>query len=223
MMNLPLLWWASEETGDPRYRNIAMAHADMAMKCFVREDGSVNHIVEFDPNTGAFVKSHGGQGYGEGSSWTRGQAWALYGFTLNYMLAQKCGIAKREYLETANRVSRYFMDNIPESGLIPVDFRQPAEPALEDSTAAAIAACGLLKLSTLCNCSERNDAAAKLLRALLEKRCDWSEANDCILTHCTEAYHNEKGRHINMVYADYFLIEALLYAHKNTFSLWCEK
>ena len=69
MFNIPLLYWATEETGDPRYKQIAMKHADTAMDAFVRSDGSVNHIVEFDPFNGGVVKTYGGQGYGKGSSW----------------------------------------------------------------------------------------------------------------------------------------------------------
>ena len=68
MMNLNLLYWASDELGDPRFRQIAMLHADTAMSAFVRPDGSVNHIVSFDPETGILLGSLGGQGYGEGSS-----------------------------------------------------------------------------------------------------------------------------------------------------------
>ena len=78
MMNLPLLYWAAEETDDPRFSHIAKAHADTAIKAFVRENGSVNHIVQFDVNTGEIVGTLGGQGKETGSSWTRGQAWAVY-------------------------------------------------------------------------------------------------------------------------------------------------
>ena len=74
----------AKKAADPRYRHIAMRHADSVMTHFIRKDGSVIHIGEFDPETGAFVKSHGGQGYGEGSAWTRGQGWALYGFVNSY-------------------------------------------------------------------------------------------------------------------------------------------
>lgn len=98
MMNLSLLYWASEESGDPRYRQIAVLHADTVMKNFVRPDGSVNHIVEFDPETGEMVKSHGGQGYEEGSSWSRGQGWAVYGFMISYIHT-----GKKEYLDTAKK------------------------------------------------------------------------------------------------------------------------
>ncbi|MDE6907378.1 MAG: glycoside hydrolase family 88 protein, partial [Lachnospiraceae bacterium] len=74
-------YWAYEETKDPRYLQIATMHADTAQKYFIRGDGSSNHIVAFDPATGEFADTFGGQGYAKGSSWTRGQAWALYGFT----------------------------------------------------------------------------------------------------------------------------------------------
>ena len=83
LMNLPLLYWAARATKDWRYYAVATKHADTVLSHFVREDGSVIHIAEFDPKTGDFIKSYGGQGLGEGSSWTRGQAWALYGLTLS--------------------------------------------------------------------------------------------------------------------------------------------
>lgn len=84
MMNIPLLYWASEETGDPRFRHIAIAHAKTAQQYVVRPDGSCNHMIDFDPETGEFVNNPGGQGFGQGSSWSRGQSWAVYGFALSY-------------------------------------------------------------------------------------------------------------------------------------------
>ena len=82
MMNLPLLYWAGDEIHDPKFYHIAKMHADTAARYFIREDGSAKHIVEFDARTGEYLHSVGGQGYGHGSSWTRGQAWAIYGFVL---------------------------------------------------------------------------------------------------------------------------------------------
>lgn len=224
MMNLPLLYWASEMTNDPRFYQIAVRHADTAMKYFIREDGSARHIVEFDPHKGNFVKDFGGQGYAQGSSWTRGQAWALYGFTLSYIYT-----GNLEYLDTARRVAAYFIANIPESGLIPVDFRQPKEPAVEDSCAASIAASGLLLLSKVlygqqelpgghrnryAQCQEQEagaaeDAAVKLLKALDEKRCSWDAKTDELVERCTAAYH-DKQREFPIIYGDYYFIEAIL-------------
>ena len=142
MFNICLLYWASEESADPRFRQIAMMHADTVMENFIRPDGSVCHIVEFDPETGVMVKSHGGQGYAEGSSWTRGQGWALYGFANSYTHT-----GKQEYLDTAKKVAHYCIANIPENGIIPVDFRQPTQPAWEDSCGACIIAGGLLEVA----------------------------------------------------------------------------
>lgn len=206
MFNIPLLYWAYEETKDPRYLHIAVMHADTVMEHFVRPDGSVSHIVEFDPLDGHMVKSYGGQGYGEGSSWTRGQAWALYGFTMSYLHTGDVA-----YLAAAKRVAHYFIANIPESGIIPVDFRQPREPALEDSCAAAVAASGLIEISRHVGEYEQElylHPALKLLHTLDAVRADWSDGADNILTHCTGAYHDNR-RHFSMVYADYFLVEAV--------------
>lgn len=206
MMNLPLLYWASEELHDPRFSQIARAHADTAEKYFIRPDGSVNHIVSFDPYTGAVLGTLGGQGYKEGSSWTRGQAWAIYGFALSYRHTKE-----EAYLNAAKRVAHYFIANIPESGLIPVDFRQPAEPGWEDSTASAIAACGMLEIA---NHTEETDkqiyegVAIKLLKKLDEQRCSWDGETDQILKKCTAAYH-DKEHEFAIIYGDYYFIEAI--------------
>ncbi|MFD2328031.1 glycoside hydrolase family 88 protein [Cohnella sp. GCM10020058] len=217
MFNIPLLYWASEETGDPRFKQIAMKHADTAMTAFVRPDGSVNHIVEFDPENGGVVRTYGGQGYEEGSSWTRGQTWALYGFMMSYIHTGKI-----EYLQTAQRIAHYFIANIPESGIIPIDFRQPKEPAYEDSTAAAIAACGLIEIAKAVGKHEKDmylRAAVKLLRTLDEARSDWSEESDCILINGSPAYHND-NRHTAIIYGDYYFMEAAFKLKGNDLYLW---
>lgn len=206
MMNLPLLYWAYEEKKDPRYLQIATIHADTAEKYFVRPDGSVNHIVEFNPVTGEFVRTYGGQGYGEGSSWTRGQAWAIYGFVLSYIHTKK-----ESYLNTAKRIANYFIANTPKNGLIPVDFRQPLDCSLEDSTAAAIAACGMLEIGKQVSTEEKHvyhDAAVRLLQALEQERCNWNEECDNILEKCTAAFHDEKHE-FSIIYGDYYFIEAI--------------
>ncbi|GIO15169.1 glycosyl hydrolase family 88 [Cohnella xylanilytica] len=217
MFNIPLLYWATEETGDPRFLQIAMKHADTAMTAFVRPDGSVNHIVEFDPIHGGVVKTYGGQGCEEGSSWTRGQTWALYGFMMSYIHT-----GKEEYLQTAKRIAHYFMANIPESGLVPIDFRQPPEPAYEDSTAAAIAACGLIEIAKAVGEREKEvylRAALKLLKTLDERRCDWSGDVDHLVTHGSEAYHNP-NRHTPIIYGDYYFMEAVFKLKGDDLYLW---
>lgn len=217
MLNIPLLYWASEETGDPRFKQIAMKHADTSMTAFVRPDGSVNHIVEFDPFEGGVVRTYGGQGYEEGSSWTRGQTWALYGFMMSYIRT-----GKEEYLQTAKRIAHYFIANIPDSGVIPVDFRQPAEPRREDDTAAAIAACGLIEIAKHGGELEKDlylGAAVKLLRTLDGSRCDWTEATDAILRNGSGAYHS-KTHHHAIIYGDYYFMEAIFKLKGNDLYLW---
>lgn len=217
MLNIPLLYWATEVTGDPRFKHIAVLHANTVMETFIRPDGSANHIVEFDPFNGGVVRAYGGQGYENGSSWTRGQTWALYGFMMSYIHT-----GKEEYLNTAKKVAHYFIANIPENGIIPVDFRQPGEPAWEDSTAAAIAASGLIEISKHVGEYEKDmylKAAVRLLKVLDEKRCDWTEKCDCILENCTAAYHS-KEHHFSIIYGDYFFIEAIFKLRDKCIFLW---
>lgn len=217
MMNLPLLYWASEETKDPRFRQIAQAHADTAARTFVRKDGSVNHVVVFDPETGAVLETPAGQGSHSGSAWTRGQAWALYGFTLSYRHT-----GKKLYLDTARKVASYFLSQIPENGLLPVDFDQPSTCDWQDDTAAAIAACGFLELKKYVekDVAERYHAAAeKLLRALMEKSCCWDLDRDYFLEHCSAAYH-APDHNYPMMYADYFFVEAIWKLTGEELFLW---
>lgn len=205
MMNLPLLYWASEEIGDPRFKKIALLHADTIMKNFIRENGSSIHIGEFDPETGKFIKEHGGQGFKDGSSWTRGQGWAIYGFTLSYLHT-----GEEKYLKTALRVADNFIKNIPEDGLIPVDFDQPKEIDYHDDCAAAIAVCGMLTIAGVLKEGNEKyyEAAMKLLHALIEKDSDLSEDTDPVLMRASAAYH-DKNHDFPMLYADYYLVEAV--------------
>lgn len=216
MMNLPLLYWASAETGDPRFYHAADRHAAKAMKHFVREDGSVIHICEFDPNTGDFVQDFGGQGFGKGSSWSRGQGWGLCGFTASFKHT-----GKQEYLDTAKKIAAYVIPLIPENGLLPCDFRQPAEPWVQDDIAAGVIASALLDLAELVPEEQETylEAALKILHALDEQSADWSQDTDHITLNGTAGYHLP-GRNKNYVYADYYFVEAMLKLTGKNVSIW---
>lgn len=234
MMNLPLLYWASDITKDDRFYHVAVRHANTAMKYFIRENGSARHIVEFDSKSGDFVQDFGGQGYEKGSSWTRGQAWALYGFTLSYIYTGDIN-----YLDTARRVATYFISNIPDNGLIPVDFCQPADCTLEDSCASAIAASGLILLAKVLSgqkelagghknpftqtaseeAGKAENAAFKLLMALDENRCSWGSDRDELLEKCTAAFHDEKHE-FPIIYGDYYFIEAIFRLTGEELFIW---
>ncbi len=205
MMNIPLLYFATCETDDPRFARVARIHADTTLREFVREDGSCCHIIEMDPVNGGKIREHGGQGFAEGSSWSRGQAWALYGFTL---LAMNTG--EQRDRDAAERIARYFIANIREDGLTDCDFRQPEDVYRLDNIAGACAACGLLELANLTGNPEYRAAAEKLLDGLIDRCCDFGDRYCGLLTHCTAAYHEDiVGTHTNITYGDYFFVEAL--------------
>ena len=214
MMNLNLLYWASEHTGDPRFRKIAMTHADTAIKRFIRPDGSSDHIVIFDPETGDKLEAPAGQGYAPGSAWSRGQAWALYGFTLSYLHTDK-----QAYLDTACNMADYFIANVREDWIPHCDFRQPAEDDLKDACAGAVAACGLLELSRATGKQAYFEAAVNILTALDAHCADWSAEYPAILTRCTGSYYGN-DHHIAMNYADFFFIEAILKLQGDDFLFW---
>lgn len=207
MMNLPLLYWASEVTGDSRFRAIAMNHADRVLEYTLRPDGSSNHIVEFDPDTGEYRGNPGGQGYESGSSWSRGQGWALYGMALSFAYT-----GKREYLDAAKRSAHYFIANAALNDYVPlVDFRAPEEPVLVDTTAGVIAVCGLLEIAESVGQAEQAlyvKSALRILRVLEERYCNWKPEEDAVLGGGTVAYHGK--RNCPIIYGDYFLTEAVL-------------
>ena len=219
MMNLPLLYWASRQTNDPRFKLIAMRHADMAMEYFIRPDGSSNHIVCFDAETGEFQESPGGQGYEAGSSWSRGQGWALYGFTLSYLMT-----GKKAYLDTAVKVANYAIASVQHTDwLAACDFRAPLGKELLDNAGGAIIASGLLQLAKCLPEHQQKMYAAAACNMLvaLEKHCaDWSEAQPAILTECAGAYNSARQHHMTMNYADYYFIEAVHALLGNKMLFW---
>lgn len=217
MMNLSLLYWAADVHKDERFRQIAMAHADMTMAQHIRPDGSVIHVVNHDDATGEPIEAMVGQGYSETSSWSRGQAWAIYGFILSYIHT-----GKQEYLDTAKKVAHYFIAAVSDDYLPRLDFRSPEEPVYYDSTAGAIAACGLIELSK--NVPEYEgkmyfNAAMRLLKNMKAHFCDWDKNTDAILTMGSEAYETG-NKNIPIIYGDFFFVEALYKLRGNTQLFW---
>ena len=216
LMNLSLLFWASRETGDPRFAGVARIHADTTLRHFLRPDGSVCHIVEFDPATGEELREHAGQGYALGTAWSRGQAWGLYGFAIAHACTKQA-----RYLEASRRVADFFVDHIRPDGLTDCDFLQPASPERIDNIAGACAACGLLELAGLTGEAKYRAAAEALLDGLIDHCCDLSKDSCGILTHCTASYHDDAaGVHTNIVYGDFFFLEALLRVMGKSPDLW---
>ncbi|SES05311.1 unsaturated chondroitin disaccharide hydrolase [Propionibacterium cyclohexanicum] len=219
MLNIPLLYWARDTLDDPRFGFVAEDHADTVLTKVLRGDGSVNHIAVLDPNNGDLLETPGGQGFESGSSWSRGQAWALYGFALSYLHT-----GKKEYLDAAKRVAHYFIAQVQRTGWIPlVDFRAPAEPVKRDSSAGLCAACGLLEIAKHVGEYEKDfyrEAALNIVRATEASCADWDTERDGLIGAATAAYHDEKASNASIIYGDYYFTEALLRLLDRDVLLW---
>lgn len=197
MMNLPILFFASEVTGHPFYKRIAIMHADTTMKYFIREDYSVMHAYRFCEETGKALGEANYCGYANGSHWTRGTAWAIYGFSIAYNYTQKT-----EYLDTAIALLQKFMWE--SGGKIPEwDFRLPdfAEKSL-DTSASAIVLCGILEIEKH-KTNNKLKQYKEMLKESLEEFIDYDENVMGVL-------REQDGVHTYSSYGDYFLVEAMM-------------
>ena len=153
----------------------------------------------------------------EGSSWSRGLSWALYGFILSYIHTRR-----QEYLDTAKRIAHYYISNAVMDDYLPLsDYRAPEEPVEYDSTAGAISACALIEIAKHVPEHEQKlylEPAIKTLRAMSEKFCDWSDTQDAVLMMGTEAYN--RGVHIPIIYGDFFFTEAICKLKGREFLIW---
>lgn len=219
MLNIPLLYWAKDTLDDPRFGYVAEDHADTVMNNIVRGDGSVNHIGVFDPTNGELLETPGGQGYESGSSWSRGQSWAIYGFALSYKHT-----GKKEYLDTAKKVAHYFISQVEQNDWIPlVDFRAPKEPVMIDTSAGLCAACGFLEISKHVGEYEKEfyvNAAVKILQAIEKNYANWNTDEDSIINYSTGSYHDEENSEVPIIYADYYFVEAILRLLDKDFLIW---
>ena len=210
LMNLPLLLWAAAESGESRLREVALAHGKTSLSFHFRADGSTAHVYHFDPLTGAPIGAGTYQGKSPTSCWSRGQAWAIAGCAALARLG-----AGQPYFQAARRAAAYYLDHLPADGLPPWDFDAtgPAEP--KDSSAAAIAAYGLLLLG------EQETAlwgtGAACLRALAEA-AQAPPGHEAVLAHATADLPHRIGVDESTIYGDYFFVRALRHLNKNTAS-----
>ncbi|CAG7645564.1 glycoside hydrolase family 88 protein [Paenibacillus allorhizosphaerae] len=209
-MNLSILFWAAQEINDPRFELIARAHADTVVDKFIREDGSVNHILSFNPRTGELIESLGGQGAGPHSSWSRGAAWALHGMANTYRYT-----GDTRYLRAAQRVAHYFLSCLPEDYVAHWDFRaaDPLDGEPRDTSAASCAASGLLELADALPGIEGamyRRAAERMLLALTKHYGTWDNpAHEGILIGGTGNKPAGQNVDVSLIYGDYYYVEAL--------------
>jgi unsaturated chondroitin disaccharide hydrolase len=207
MMNLDLLFWATAQTGEQRFADIAVAHADTCRTHHVRPDGTTAHVYDFDPDTGTEIGQNTHQGYSPTSCWARGQAWAMYGFATTF---RRTG-AKR-FLDTARKVSDWFRAHLPPDHVPYWDFDAPDLPNdVRDSSAAAIAACGLLDLAESAQVPSYRDAALEILASLATDYTSREHPQEeGILLHATGNKPGGKEIDISLTYGDYYFLEGLL-------------
>lgn len=224
LLNLPLLYWATDETGDEKYREIAEKHIHTALANVIREDFSTWHTFFFDMETGK--PDHGAtcQGYRDGSAWARGQAWGIYGTAIGYKYTKR-----REYIDIFKGVTDYYLRHLPED-LVPfwdLEFGDGDDDQPRDSSSASIAACGMLEMAKY---MEPEDAAyytgiaKKFMKSVKDHYAvtDFEVSNGLVL-HSTYSNHspyntcNHYGVDECNIWGDYFYMEALTRLHKD----WC--
>lgn len=211
MMNLELLFAATRMTGDSSFYHIAVSHADNTLKNHFRPDYSSFHVVDYDSTSyGKINKKTTHQGYSNESAWSRGQAWALYGYTMCYRETKK-----KTYLEHAEKVAGYLLNhpNMPQD-LVPYwDFNAPNIPAEpRDASAAAVIASGLYELSTYSKKGKQFRSVADKMVASLSRdyRAPVGEAKGFLLLHSTGSKPSSSEVDVPLSYADYYYLEALL-------------
>ena len=222
MMNLELLCYASNVTGDPYYKEIAMKHADTTLKNHFREDHSSYHVVNYDEATGKALHHQTCQGYSDNSTWSRGQAWAIYGYTMMYRETKKA-----EYLEAAKNFTAYYMKHL-EPDYVPMwDFNAGHEgytpdgesnakkfnktDGPRDASAAAVVCSALFELGEITKNQTYTEDAIKMLKSLASPayRAPLGENANFLIMHCTGSIPHKSEIDQPLVYADYYFTEAL--------------
>ena len=212
MINLELLFWASENGGAQHLKDIAIRHAETTMQHHFREDGSCYHVAVYDTLTGEFLRGQTHQGLADSSMWSRGQSWAIYGYTMVYRYTKD-----QRFLDFAQKVTDIYLKRLKETSndWIPIwDMDDPrGQEAPKDASTACVVASALLELCQYVKGEkgkEYRTAAESMLRDLNSDVYQSREKNVAFLMHSTG--HHPAGSEIDasIIYADYYYIEALL-------------
>ncbi|MEO5535856.1 MAG: glycoside hydrolase family 88 protein [Pseudolysinimonas sp.] len=210
LMNMPLLTWAAEQTGDDRYADAVRRHTAQLRDHILRPDGSTFHTFYWDTETGAALRGATEQGAHDDSCWARGQAWGIYGFALNHRALPDAGL-----LEASRRCADYFLDRLPEDGVPFWDLvYTDGSDAPRDSSAAAIAVCGLFELAGLetdaARAARYTEAADGILTSLITLYAPGqSDESDALILHGVYDLPKGVGVDEGTLWGDYFYLEAL--------------
>jgi len=211
MMNLELLFWASKQTGNSKYKDIAVSHAETTLKNQFRADNSCYHVIDYNPVNGEVLNRHTHQGFSNDSTWSRGQSWALYGYTMCY---RETG--DRKYLDQAVHVTDFIMNhkNLPDDFIPYWDFDDPSIPgAPRDASTAAIICSGLYEMITHLDgdTNRYKTLADKIMDRLSspEYLADAGENNGFLLKHSVGHKTGDDEVDKPIIYGDYYFLEAL--------------
>lgn len=222
LLNIPLLYWASDITGKDTYRNAAMRHYETACNYVIRDDASAYHTFYFDPETGEPLRGVTRQGYSDDSAWARGQAWGVYGIPLNYRYARD-----ENAFHLFRGMTNYFLNRLPGDDVCYWDLIfTDGSGQSRDSSAAAVAVCGIHEmLKYLPEVDPDKDtyrrAMHRILRSLMENYVNprIEEGNPALL-HGVYSWHSGKGVDQGNIWGDYFYLEALVRFYKDWNLYW---
>ncbi|MCM1311960.1 MAG: glycoside hydrolase family 88 protein [Bacteroides sp.] len=209
MINLEMLFWAAKNGGDKNLYDIAVSHAEKTMEYHFREDATSYHVAVYDTISGDFLYGCTHQGYADNSMWARGQAWAIYGYTVVYRETRD-----KRFLDFAQKVTDVYLSRLPEDYVPYWDFDDPAIPdAPRDASAACVVASALLELSSYVEADKAEEyktAAVRMLESLSSEAYQSRDSKPSFLLHSVG--HKPAGSEIDasIIYADYYYIEALL-------------
>lgn len=222
MMNIPLLYWASDMTGDPKYREAATRHFITSCNNVVRDDASAYHTFYFDSDTGKPLKGVTRQGYSDSSAWARGQAWGIYGIALNYRHTRR-----PEAFNLYRGMTNYFLNRLPADDVCYWDLIfSDGSGQSRDSSAAAIAVCGMEEMNHYLPETEENKAVYqhamhRILRSLIQNYANpKAEGGEAFLLHGVYSWHSGKGVDRGNIWGDYYYVEALIRFLKNWNPYW---
>lgn len=222
LLNIPLLYWATEVTGDKRYGEAARRHYVTACNNVIRDDASAFHTFYFDPETGEPVRGVTRQGFSDDSAWARGQAWGMYGIPLNYRYTRD-----ESAFNLFAGMTNYFLNRLPEDDVCYWDliFGDGSRQS-RDSSAAAVAVCGIHEMEKYLPETDPDKetykyAMHRILRSLMEHYTnpDMKEGSP-ILLHGVYSWHSGKGVDEGNIWGDYYYMEALMRFYKDWNLYW---
>lgn len=222
LLNIPLLYWASDETGDTKYRDIANKHFVTSCNNVIRDDASAFHTFYMDNETGKPLRGVTRQGYSDDSAWARGQAWGIYGIPLNYRYTRN-----ESCFNLYEGMTNYFLNRLPKDNVCYWDLIfNDGDPQSKDSSAAAIAVCGMHEMNKYLPEVDENKEVYKyamhnILRSLIENYMnpDIDEGKP-VLVHGVYSWHSGKGVDEGNIWGDYFFLEALMRFYKDWNLYW---